>query len=98
MKFSLIDRSKAPEPKTKAGGTTSQFDKVVNSLVPGKAARIEPQGKETPRGIKVSISRAAKRNGKRVRSWDADGKVYAELVDEAPTERTAEDAVGPVTG
>ncbi len=25
--------------------------------------------------------RAAKRTGKRVRSWDVDGKVYAELVD-----------------
>ena len=81
VKYSLIDRNKAPEPKTKAVGTTGQFDELVASLVPGKAARVEPQGKETPRGIKVSISRAAKRAGRRVRSWDVDGKVYAELVD-----------------
>ena len=98
MKFSLIDRNKAPEPKAKAAGKTGQFDEVVNSLVPGKAARIEPQGKETPRGIKASITRAAKRHGKTVRSWDVDGKVYAELVEEAPTERKADEAVGPTTG
>lgn len=84
MKFSLIDRSKAPDPKT---GSTNKnvdiFNDLVTSLVPGKVARVELTGKETPRGVKASITRAGKRMGKNVRSWDVDGKVYAELVNGA---------------
>ena len=84
MKFSLIDRNRAPDPKTKLTTNAGVFDELVNSLAPGKAARVEPTGKESPRGIKASITRAAKRNGRPVRSWDVDGKVYAELVEGQP--------------
>ena len=83
MKYSLIDRNKAPDPKT--AGTNKNvdvFNELVNALVPGKAARIELSGKETPRGVKASITRAATRMGKKVRSWDVDGKVYAEVVED----------------
>ena len=85
MKYAMIDRGKAPAPKAKPTSTTALFDELVASLAPGKAARVEPTGKETPRGLKASITRAAKRAGRTVRSWDVDGKVYAELVDDAPT-------------
>ena len=84
MKYSLIDRSKAPDPKT--AGTNKNvdlFNELVTALMPGKAARVELSGKETPRGVKASISRAATRMGKKVRSWDVDGKVYAELVEDS---------------
>ncbi len=91
MKFSLIDRSKAPEPKSAtANKNVDIFNELVTSLVPGKAARVELTGKETPRGVKASITRAARRMGKPVRSWDVDGKVYAELVSGAETESVPE--------
>ena len=83
MKYSLIDRSKAPDPRTAGPNkNVDVFNDLVNALVPGKAARIELSGKETPRGVKASITRAATRMGKKVRSWDVDGKVYAEVVED----------------
>ena len=89
VKYSLIDRGKAPEPKTANANTTARlFDELVHSLTPGKAARVEPTGKETPRGLKASITRAAKRTGKTVRSWDVDGKVDTELVEAPPAPAT----------
>ncbi len=85
MKPSLIDRATAPEPKTANANTTARlFDELVHSLTPGKATRVEPTGKETPRGLTASITRAAKRTGKTVRSWDVEGKVYTELVEAPP--------------
>ena len=94
MKYSLIDRGKAPEPKAKPASAAALYDELVASLVPGKAVRVELSGKEMPRGVKASITRAAKRRGRRVRSWDVDGRVYAELVDDAPAPADA----GPHTG
>ncbi len=91
MKFSLIDRSKAPDPKSSsANKNVDIFNELVTSLVPGKVARVELTGKETPRGVKASITRAGKRMGKPVRSWDVDGKVYAELANGAGTETVPE--------
>ena len=91
MKFSLIDRGKAPTPKTSTANKNAQlFDELVGALVRGKVARIDLSGKETPRGVKASITRAARRAGRGVRSWDVDGKVYAELVEESGSESTPE--------
>ena len=92
VKFTMIDQSKAPRPKAKPTGATAQFDELVNALVPGKVARIEASGKESPRGIKASITRAAKRTGKRVHSWDVDGKVYAALIEGEPEQLPIEAA------
>ncbi len=86
MKYSLIDRSKAPDPKSAGPNkNVDLFNELVNALVPGKAARIELSGKETARGVKASITRAGTRMGRKVRSWDVDGKVYAELVEDSGT-------------
>ncbi len=91
VKFSLIDRSKAPDPKSASANKNADvFNELVTSLVPGKVARVELTGKETPRGVKASITRAGKRMGKTVRSWDVDGKVYAELVEGTYTETVPE--------
>jgi len=80
MKFTLIDREKAP---TESIQTTSerrrQSEQIVSALVPGKAAKIELGPKDTARGVKASLTRAAKRQNRQVRSWDINGVVYAEL-------------------
>ena len=81
MKYQMIDRSKAPDPLGPSANKNMQLaNELVNSLAPGKAARIELTGKETVRGAKASVTRAAKRIGKRVRLWDNNGVVYAELM------------------
>ena len=80
MKFTVIDRSRAPEPpRPGVSKNVAVYDQLVASLVPGKVARIEPDPNETPRGIKTSLSRAAQRAGLRVRSWDSGSAVFAEL-------------------
>lgn len=80
MKYTLIDREKAP---TESLQTTSerrrQSEQIVSALVPGKAAKIELGPKDTARGVKASLTRAAKRQNRQVRSWDINGVVYAEL-------------------
>ena len=80
MKYTLIDREKAP---TESIQTTSerrrQSEQIVSALVPGKAAKIELGPKDTARGVKASLTRAAKRQNRQVRSWDINGVVYAEL-------------------
>jgi len=80
MKYTLIDREKAP---TESIQTTSerrrQSEQIVSALVRGKAAKIELGPKDTARGVKASLTRAAKRQNRQVRSWDINGVVYAEL-------------------
>jgi hypothetical protein len=80
MKYTLIDREKAP---TESIQTTSerrrQSEQIISVLVPGKAAKIELGPKDTARGVKASLTRAAKRQNRPVRSWDINGVVYAEL-------------------
>ncbi len=83
MKYTLIDREKAPREVLLA--TTSErrrlSEDVVVSLTPGKVAEIKLGPDDTPRGVKASLTRAAKRHDREVRSWDVKGIVYAELVE-----------------
>ena len=85
MRYTLIDAETAP---SKPGGPMNKraalVQSIVSDLVPGKAARIELDGTETTRGTKASISRAAKKLGRTVTVWDAEGVVYAELSEEKP--------------
>ena len=86
MKFTVIDRSKAPEPpRPGASKNVAVYDRLVAALEPGKVARIEPDPNETPRGIKTSLARAAKRAGRQLRSWDHGNVVYVELVEALPS-------------
>ncbi|MDP9367341.1 MAG: hypothetical protein M3Q03_03530 [Chloroflexota bacterium] len=80
MKFTLIDRGKAPAPPTRATtGRVKESDRLVAALVPGRVARVEPAEGESLRGLKASITRAAARTGQKVRAWDHDGALYVEL-------------------
>ena len=80
MKYSLIDRSKAPNPQARTTNKRTQLtNEIVGSLVPGKVAKVELTGNETIRGTKAAITRAAKRLGRNIRTWDSNGVVYAEL-------------------
>jgi hypothetical protein len=83
VKYELIDRSAAP---AKPGAPKSQRATVVQAIVadlgPGKVAKVELEGSETPRGTKASISRAARSAGRPVAVWSDDRAVYVELAEE----------------
>jgi hypothetical protein len=80
MKSKLIDSSKAPRPgKKPTTKAADQSRQVIESLVPGKVAQIELAEGENVRGVKVSLTRAARTLGTEVTLWDNDGVIYAEL-------------------
>ena len=80
MRYTMIDADKAPaKPPKTLSRMARETHAIVASLTPGKVARIEPSDGETVRGVKASVTRAAKRMNKTVRTWDHDGLVYAEL-------------------
>lgn len=81
MKYTLIDREKAPDENTATAPSERrrQSEQIVSELVPGKAAKIDLGPKDTTRGVKASLTRAAKRQNRPVRSWEINGVVYAEL-------------------
>lgn len=84
MKYTLIDREQIPPQSAELTMTERrrQSERVVAELVPGKAARIELGPKDTTRGVKASLTRAARRQNRAVRSWEIDGVVFAELLQE----------------
>ena len=87
MKYTLIDREKVPQEALKPAPSERrrQSEQIVSALVQGKAAKIDLGPKDTARGVKASLTRAAKRQNRAVRSWDINGVVYAELVENEDT-------------
>lgn len=96
MKYTLIDRGKAPNPQARTTNKRTQLtNEIVGSLVPGKVAKVELTGNETIRGTKAAITRAGKRLGRPVHTWDSNGVVYAEL---SPEHEGAQQGEGGVQG
>ncbi|HEU5432552.1 MAG TPA: hypothetical protein VFU81_12865 [Thermomicrobiales bacterium] len=82
MKVTTIRPEEAPpKPRPTASKLTRQVEQMLTNLKPGTVAKIDREGDETTRGVKASITRAAKRMGKNVDTWDAGGAVFAQLRD-----------------
>ena len=65
MKVTLIDAKDAPtRPVGPTSKRTAMVDALVSSLAPGTVARVELEERETARGAKASLTRAAKRLGR----------------------------------
>jgi len=83
MDATYIDANKAPrplkKPTTKRGQVSQQ---LITGLTKGKVLQVPVRSDQTPRGIKVSLVRAAKSLNKSIDIWDIDGIVYAELTDD----------------
>lgn len=80
-KFTKMSREKAPNPVRQTGRLKArmhEYEDYVAGVKKGDAGRLEPEGGETPRGIALRISRAAKRMGVSIRTWVVDGAVYFE--------------------
>ena len=86
MKCMVLDRSKAPEPpRPRASKNAVVYDQLVASVMPGKAACIEPDPNETLWGSRPR-SPEWPSAGIRVRGWERGNVVYAELMDGASAE------------
>lgn len=46
---------------------------IINGIKTGMVAKIAPDGSKTPRGIKASLTRAAKSRDLKVQVWQVDG-------------------------
>ncbi len=80
MRYEIIDANQAPpRPKTPPSKRTELINRIIGDLEVGKVARIELENGETVRGTKTSLSRAAKKLGVAVSSWQSDDTVYLEL-------------------
>lgn len=80
-KFSKLPREKAPNPIRQTGRLKArmhEYEGYVSGVRKGEAGRLEPEPGETPRGIALRISRAAKRQGVSIRTWVVDSSVYFE--------------------
>ena len=82
MKVTTIRPDEAPpKPRPTASKMTRQVEEMLANLKPGSVAKIDLEGNETARGVKSSITRAARRMGKDVDLWDAAGSVFAQMRD-----------------
>ena len=82
MKVTTIRPEEAPpKPRPTASKLTRQVEAMLTNLKSGAVAKIELEGGETARGVKSSITRAARRMGEDVDTWDAAGSVFAQMRD-----------------
>ena len=80
--FKVISEKDAPKA-IKSSGRLQQrmqeYERYVSQVGAGQVGEITPDENESPRGIALRISRAARRAGKDVRTWVSDGNVYFKL-------------------
>jgi hypothetical protein len=78
--FSVIKESDAPRPTRQTGRLAArmrEYEKYVHDSVgTGKVGKLAPSRSETPRGLALRISRAAKRSGRAIDTWVVDNVVY----------------------
>lgn len=80
-RFSKIARKEAPQPARQSGRLSArmrQYEDYVKGLKSGEVGRLVPESGETPRGLALRISRAAKRINSKITTWVVDGAVYFE--------------------
>ena len=77
--FSVIKEADAPRPARQTGRLAArmrEYEKYVDSVPSGRVGKLTPSRGETPRGVALRVSRAAKRSGKAITTWVVDGVVY----------------------
>lgn len=80
MKFQMIDRKEAPvTAKPSQSKMMNESMELINALSKGKVARIDLEEGASARGVKSSLSRAAKKLNKPVRNWQVNETIFVEL-------------------
>ncbi|MGE5596507.1 MAG: hypothetical protein ACM3S1_10800 [Hyphomicrobiales bacterium] len=81
--FTVIKETEAPRPARQTGRLAArmrEYEKYLDSVSPGKAGKLVPAKGESPRGVALRVSRAAKRSNRTVNTWVSDGIVYFTVV------------------
>ncbi|HET7738686.1 MAG TPA: hypothetical protein VFK32_08955 [Tepidiformaceae bacterium] len=79
VEFTVLKKGQAPRPARQTGrlgARMREYEAYVTSLKGDEEGKLLPSTGETPRGVALRISRAAKRIGKSVDTWVVDGVVY----------------------
>jgi hypothetical protein len=79
MTVEMIEAKDVPQVAKEGTSRAKASRALVQSLKPGKAARVEPNEGEALRGLKVSITRAAKALSIPVSVVSHDGVLYVQL-------------------
>jgi hypothetical protein len=81
MDYTVIDRVDAPAPAPeRSKRRIPELDTLIDSLAPGKVARIVPEeGRNSLRTVD-QIYKTATKAGKLVNVWEVGGVIYAEPV------------------
>lgn len=82
MRVKMIDATEAPGAKPSVNRMRDQVTDIVRNLEAGKVAQITPDKDQSLRGLKSSFTRAGAREGVKLRVWDAEGRVYAGLIED----------------
>lgn len=77
---SYIPVEAAPEAARKISNKAVFSRNVINSIEPGFAAELTPTDDETARGLRVSLSRAARDLNVKIHAWEHDGRIYVARV------------------
>lgn len=75
----MIKESEAPRPSRQTGRLAArmrEYEKFVEGVPAGKVGKLVPSRGETPRGVALRVSRAAKRMNKTISTWVVDDMVY----------------------
>lgn len=77
--FAVIKESDAPRPSRQTGRLAArmrEYEKFVEGVPGGKVGKLTPGRGETPRGVALRVSRAAKRMNRSINTWVVDDVVY----------------------
>ncbi len=77
--FAVIKESDAPRPSRQTGRLAArmrEYEKFVEGVPAGKVGKLTPARGETPRGVALRVSRAAKRMNRSINTWVVDDVVY----------------------
>ena len=81
--FDVITPRQAP-PRPARGSPLArrmqEYEGYVRSTRPGQVGKLSPGAAESPRGVSMKVSRAARRLGKPIETWTLDGVVYFRTV------------------
>lgn len=79
MQFQIIDAKDAPPAPSKTSGAAEEAASIVRQLKRGNVARIEPEGAQTIRALRVNLGRAANAAGVALITWESDQILYVKL-------------------
>jgi hypothetical protein len=79
MKVDIIDAKDAPAAPSNISAAADEAAAIVRQLKKGNVARVEPEGTQTIRALRVNLGRAAKAAGVKLITWDTDQILYVKL-------------------